>query len=180
MLVDWLSDIFFTISRWLHIVCTTLVVGGTLFFEFVVPIAIEDLKKEQQLTVFGNARWVFRRVIVVCSVILLLSGAVTIYRLWDMYYNLPGYEKSLAWSMAHVGLGIVGLGIALLLTIRGRPPEHPIGWMRINLGLLLIGIFAAVAARHVRMGAREEEATFGREMREAQMRQPATRGVEGR
>jgi hypothetical protein len=175
MLVDLLTDFFFTISRWLHIVCTTLVVGGTLFFEFVVPSAIEDLKREQQLSVFGNARWVFRRVIIVCAIILLLSGAVTIYRLWDMYYALPGYRTAIAWSAAHVGLGIVGLGIALLLVIRGRPPEHPIGWMRINLGLLLIGIFAAVAARHVRMGAREEEAVFGREMREMQQRAPSSR-----
>jgi hypothetical protein len=178
MLVDWLSDIFFTTSRWLHIVCTTLVVGGTLFFEFVVPIAIEDLRKEQQLSVFGNARWVFKRVIIVCSIILLLSGAVSIYRMWDMYYAQSGYEKSLAWSAAHVGLGIVGLGIALLLTIRGRPPEHPIGWMRINLALLLIGIFAAVAARHVRMGVREKEALIGREVLEGPDRWPTTRRVE--
>ncbi len=179
MLFDWLTDIFFTLSRWLHIVCTTLVVGGTLFFEFVVPIAIEDLRKEQQLSVFGNARWVFKRVIVVCSIILLLSGAVSIYHLWEMYYARPGYEKSLVWGMAHVGLGIVGLGIALLLTIRGRPPEHPIGWMRINLALLLIGIFAAVAARHVRMTAREKEARIGRQVIESQDHPPTTRRAGG-
>ena len=63
MIDEWLRHFLFVSLRWLHIVCTTLVVGGTLFFEFVVPIAVEDLKTEQQLTVTGKARWVFRRVI---------------------------------------------------------------------------------------------------------------------
>ena len=53
----WLYDIVYPLSRWLHIVCTTLIVGGTLFFELVLPIAIEDLKREQQLYVFARRGW---------------------------------------------------------------------------------------------------------------------------
>ena len=30
------------ISRYLHIACTTVLVGGTLFYEMVVPAAIDE------------------------------------------------------------------------------------------------------------------------------------------
>ena len=113
-----------------------LLVGGTLFFEFVVPIAIEDLKREQQLAVFGKARWVFRRVVWVCAVILLLSGAVSLVRLWGAY-ELPRYRGSVPWAVGHVTAGIAALGIALLLTVPARPPSHPVGWMRANLAGLV-------------------------------------------
>lgn len=50
-------DILLPLVRWLHIVCTTLIVGGTLFYELVVPISIEDLKREQQLYAFARRGW---------------------------------------------------------------------------------------------------------------------------
>src|SRR4051794_22406827 len=115
MLDDWLRHVLFVSMRWLHVVCTTLVVGGTLFFEFVVPLAVEDLKTEQQLTVFGKARWVFKRVIWPCALLLLVSGATSILRLWEPYAANPHHE--VLWTGAvHVALGILGLGIALMLT----------------------------------------------------------------
>ncbi|HYE19647.1 MAG TPA: hypothetical protein VEA69_14440 [Tepidisphaeraceae bacterium] len=151
---DALRHILYVTARWLHVVCTTLVVGGTLFFEFVVPVAIEDLKKEQQMAVFGKARWVFRRVVWVCAVLLLLSGAVTLQRMWDVY-DSERFRASMPYALAHVGIGIVALGLALLLTARGRPPEHALLWLRITLVLLLLTILAATLTRHIRLTARE-------------------------
>jgi uncharacterized membrane protein len=151
--------VLFTVMQWIHIVSTTLIVGGTLFFEFVVPIAIEDLKEEQQFAVFGKARWVFKRVVWVSAVLLLLSGAVSISRLWGSYHE-EAYKTSRAWVIGHVALGLVAMGIALLLTVRRRPPDHPVGWMQFNLILLLVGIFAANVARHVRLLADEREAAI--------------------
>lgn len=156
MLEDSLTHILFVTMRWLHIVCTTLVVGGTLFFEFVVPIAIEDLKKEQQLATFGKARWVFKRVIVASAALLLVSGSVSLFRQWNTY-SRPDTQPALCWSAAHVLLGIIGLGIALVLTTRRRPPNHQVGWMRINLVILLLAIFAANGARHVRLRTMEKQ-----------------------
>ena len=40
-----------------------LLVGGFLFYEMVVPMAIADLKEEAQIAVFARARWVFRWII---------------------------------------------------------------------------------------------------------------------
>ena len=158
MLEEWLRDFMFVAMRWLHIVCTTLVVGGTLFFEFVMPIAVEDLKTEQQLTVAGKARWVFKRVIWPCAFLLLASGAVLILRLWDPAENSP--HRAILWTgAAHVGLGIAGLGIALMLTVPRSPPNRPVTWMRINLGILLICILAATVARHARLLASDRAVT---------------------
>jgi uncharacterized membrane protein len=148
--------------RWLHIVCTTLVVGGTLFFEFVVPIAVEDLKTEQQLTVTGKARWVFRRVIWPCAILLLMSGAVGVLRRWEP----PGQHRDVFWAgVAHVVLGVAALGIALMLTVPRSPPDRAVGWMRFNLGVLLLCIVAATIARHTRFAASEREGTMGRNSR---------------
>src|SRR5437868_5928828 len=111
MWIEWLRHILFVTMLWLHIVCTTLVVGGTLFFEFVVPLAVEDLKTEQQLTVFGKARWVFKRVIWPCALLLLVSGAMSILRLWQPDINGKHHEIVIA-GVVHIALGVLGLGIA--------------------------------------------------------------------
>src|SRR5215208_7107416 len=93
-------SIVYPLSRWLHIVCTTLIVGGTLFFELVLPIAIEDLKREQQLYVFARARLVFRWVVGVGVLGLLISGGAALYRMWS-----PEQLETMAsrWAFAHVG-----------------------------------------------------------------------------
>lgn len=154
MFEDWLREFVYIAMRWLHIVCTTLVVGGTLFFEFVVPIAVEDLKTEQQLTVTGKARWVFRRVIWPCAFLLLISGAVAVMRLWEP----PAQHRDVFWSgVTHVVLGVVAVGIALMLTVPRSPPDRSVGWMRINLGVLLLCILAATIARHTRLEVTDRE-----------------------
>ncbi len=156
-LPDLLYHSVFPVGRWLHIVATTLLVGGTLFYELVVPIAIEDLKHEDQLYVFARARWVFRWVVRVSALILTLSGLVTLWRTWESY-RMPfpvGFPPSFPWAMAHIAAGVLAMIIALVLTTGGRPPQHPIGWMRINLVILLVGMFLASTARHVRLTIRE-------------------------
>jgi hypothetical protein len=160
---NWPAHILYVSMRWLHLVATTLIVGGTLFFEFIVPLATESLKREQQLDVFGKARWVFRRVVWVSAALLVVSGATALARAWPGY-NASGYRASLPWAVAHVALGIVGMGIALLLTTPRRPPDHAVGWMRINLAILLIAIFVADVTRHIRITIRDREAAMGREV----------------
>jgi hypothetical protein len=83
--MSWLPDILYPVNRWLHMVCSMLIVGGTLFFELVLPAAIDELKREQQLYVFARARWVFRWVVWISVAGLLLSGAIEIYRMWRTY-----------------------------------------------------------------------------------------------
>lgn len=160
------------IARYLHIVCTTLLVGGTLFYEMVVPVAIDELKQEQQLAVFARARWVFRRIVWISAFFLIFSGIVSTTKHWAAYNQAeiatqpavvattqPAADRlnptSIAWKpgwwwAAHASTGVIAVIIALFLTSFKRPPSHPIGWMRLNLVILLIVIFLASATRHVR------------------------------
>lgn len=155
------------ISRYLHIACTTVLVGGTLFYEMVVPAAIDELKTEQQLDVFGRARWVFRRLVWTSAILLLISGALSTRRHWEAYQaepipsvdtnpNTADEAPSVMrrpgwWWAAHASTGTLAVLIAVYLTTVTRPPDHPIGWMRLNLVILLIVIFLASATRHVRL-----------------------------
>jgi len=150
---DWATSIALPLNRWIHIVCTTALVGGTLFYEFVIPRAIEDLKEEAQLAVLGRVRWVFRQIVVVSAVLLVLSGALSTWRLWPTYQG--SFRAALPWWGMHVGLGLIALCIAIRFTVRNQVPRHPLGWMRLNFLILLIVIFVASVARYVRVTLQE-------------------------
>jgi uncharacterized membrane protein len=161
MMPVWLYDIIFPLGRWVHIVSTTLIVGGTLFFELVLPIAIEDLKREQQFFVFARARLVFRWVVWIAVWGLLLSGSLSLFRMWAVY---PPQERLAVarWALAHAAVGAVGMIVALLLIMGGRPPENPVRWMRLNLMILLVAIFVGSATRHFQLSMHEREPARGK------------------
>ena len=77
----WLFNTLMPIVRWLHIVGATLLLGGTLFYEFVLPHAVEDLKPEHQLGVLGRARWTFRSIVLFSTVVLILNVPAVFSRL---------------------------------------------------------------------------------------------------
>lgn len=168
-----IHTLIFLISRYLHIVCATILVGGTLFYEMIVPAAIDELRPEQQLLIFARARWFFKWLVWVCSGILVISGGVSSYAHWNDYSrdqiyrvdqssqsHLPPEMMELTplarpgwWWAAHVSSGIIAVFIALSLTIGKVPPNQPIRWMRLNLVILLVVMFFASAARQTRLEA---------------------------
>jgi hypothetical protein len=172
----WLHTIIELVARYLHIVCATLLVGGTLFYEMVVPIAIDELRPEQQLSVFARARWVFKWIVWSSAVVILLSGVVSSHTHWreytsETYYmiqpagNMPAGSslpvnispagRAGWWWVAHASTGVLAVVIALSLTIGNAPPAKPIRWMRLNLMVLLLVMFLATATRHVRLQAEQ-------------------------
>ncbi len=154
-------NILYPLMRWMHIVCSTLIAGGTLFFELVLPIALEDLKNEQRFYVFARARLVFRWVVWISVAGLLLSGSVTVYRMWDPYLT-PAFFAVARWALAHVAVGLIAMTIAVLLTIGSRPPENPVTWMRVNIVILLVVIFIGSATRHLQIVLHEREHKSGK------------------
>lgn len=145
----WLYNIVMPLVGWLHIVGATLLLGGTLFYEFVMIEAVEDLKPWHQLGVLGHVRWTFRLIVVWSTVFLVGSGVAMSWRLWGAYHHQ--YAPTWIWWLMHVALGTVGMAIALRLTLFGRIPPHTRFWMRVNLILLLVVVFLAGVARHVRL-----------------------------
>lgn len=166
------------LARYLHIVSMTLLVGGTLFFEMVVPIAIADMKEEQQLAIFGRARWVFRRIVWTAAVVVMVTGVLSAVRHWEAYSQpeivAEKYTRATTtqpatqpveqftpavhpgwWWLSHVGAGSLSIAIAFFLTVGRTPPANPVRWMRINLVVLMIVIFLGSATRHVRIATTE-------------------------
>ena len=175
-MLDALWDFAYIFNRYVHIVCTTVIVGGTLFCEWIVPMAIDELNREQQLWVFGRARWSFRVVVWTCAILLVVSGIFSSIRRWSDYtgaeqmtyrvpVNAPEPLRSVAsdlrrpgwWWAAHVSMGLVALCVAVsLMTVR-KPPANPLYWMRMSLVILLVVIFLATTARHMRLANYESE-----------------------
>src|SRR3954467_15677251 len=148
------------LSRYIHVVCATFLVGGTLFYEMVVPAAIADLKEEQQLAVMGRARWIFNRIVWTSVVLMIISGVVSSRRHLPDYTRdqnaitssgeapMPAVRRPGWWWVAHLSTGGLALLVAISLTAGKRPPEYPVMWMRLNLVILLVVIFLGSAARH--------------------------------
>src|SRR5205823_2016267 len=158
------------LSRYIHVVATAILVGGTLFYEMVVPVAIGELKTEQQLAVFARMRWVFRWLVYGSAIALLLTGGVSIYRnlnvldgdyerflasisspqIVESLKHASWFNRPLIWFVAHLASGLLSLVIALMLVSGGRPPDRPLQWMKINLFFLLLAIFLASGSRNAR------------------------------
>lgn len=157
-LPEWVQWAIFPLVRWLHIVCTTLLVGGTLFYEFVIPKAIEDLKEETQLAVLGRVRWFFRQVVIFSAVILILTGSLTVYHQWHLYNG--EFRAVMPWLYMHLALGMLSLLVAVLAMIRTRSPRQPLVWLRINFVILLVVIFIVAVARQWRLMIRDTHARY--------------------
>lgn len=164
-------NMLYLIGRYLHVVATAVLVGGTLFYEMVVPVAIDELRDEARLSVFARARWMFRGIVWASALVLLVTGGLSAYRNTHAYFedevklvrgqsttdvveqrirtarpSVPG-----GWAVAHGALGLVTIAISLMLVSGPRPPTRAIGWMRLNLLLLLIVIFLASTTHYIRL-----------------------------
>ena len=171
-MLDTLLDFFVILNRYLHIICATVIVGGTLFFELIVPVATGELKEEQRLLVFGRARWGFKTMVWTCAVLLVLTGILSTVRRWQDYsepmiakpdaseptqHAISDVRRPGWWWAAHVSTGMVALIFAAsLMTVR-RPPDYPLYWMRLSLTILLLVIFFGTTARHMRLALYEFE-----------------------
>jgi hypothetical protein len=160
--MSWLPDILYPINRWLHMVCSMLIVGGTLFFELVLPAAIDELKREQQLYVFARARWVFRWVVWIGVVGLVLSGGIEIYRMWRTYQS---DERVAAAAIAYPSTqpATMPTGTSATTTTQDRRDERPRTvtsfWYvsRWALAHVILGGIAMVIALFLTIGRRPPE-----------------------
>ncbi len=149
LLSDPVQHALFSLVRWLHIVCTTLLVGGTLFYEFVIPKAIEDLKEESQLAVLGRVRWFFRGVVILSAILLVVTGGLSVWFYSPMYTGV--FRVVQPWLVCHVAVGLIGLFVGVVAVGRTRSPRHPLKWMRINFVILLTVMFIGALAHHIRL-----------------------------
>jgi hypothetical protein len=138
----------------------------------VVPVAIDELRDGQRLSVFARARWMFRSVVWISALLLLVTGGVSVHRNTYAYFGdevklIRGEATTAAseaairrvrlshpgwWAAAHSAAGLVSIFIALMLVSGPKPPvsSRAILWMRLNLLILLVVIFLASTTHFVR------------------------------
>ena len=164
------ADLVWIFNRYIHVVSAMLLVGGTLFYAMVVPRGIDDLKDAAQLAVLGRLRWVFRWIVYLSTIALLITGALSWSRNTSSYSGTevkalatilshegaqPNFDswkmRSGLWFMVHTAVAVVALisSVAMIRTL--SPPNHPIGWLRVSLILLLVSTLAASMTRHSRL-----------------------------
>ena len=152
----WLFDFLFTLNRWVHVVAGMMLVGGVLFFNVVLPLATSDLRDEQQLAVFGRARWIFRRVVWWSIGLLAISGACSTLRVMGIYrQERAGVQStwltSIPWAVGHAIAAVLAFVLVLLVTRTTRLVNRPRHWLGVTLITLLVGIFLASAARQIEL-----------------------------
>jgi len=164
------SDLLWLINRYIHVVSAMLLVGGTLFYAMVVPRGIDDLKDVAQLAVLGRLRWIFRWIVYLSTIALIVSGTLSWTRNISSYSGTevkelatilsregaqPNFDswkmRSGLWFGIHATIAVIALvsSVAMIRTL--SPPNHPIGWLRISLILLLLSTLAASMTRHSRL-----------------------------
>ncbi len=152
----WLVNTAYATNRWFHLVAGTLMVGGVLFFAFVIPRATADLKSDQQFAVFGYARWLFRKIVVWSVLTIILTGVISYRRMWFIY----GFDQTLAqgfwakpttWAYAHIIFAVVGLVILIRVTATRNILDNPVRWLWAILVFLLVGMLMASVARQMRL-----------------------------
>jgi hypothetical protein len=174
-MTETLTSVAYVGSQYVHIVAMALLAGGTVFYLWVVPFAIGELKDESQQIVFARARLFFRRIVFVAALLLLISGAFMIGRnLWtygtqqitlfrdiarlsnpsaplpDILEHPSILDKPFLWFTLHVATAFTCLLIAVALVRGGKPPHAPLSWMRLNFFLLMFTILLAVITRDAR------------------------------
>jgi len=153
---EWVLHVVYPLARWLHLLASTLIVGGTVFFEFVVPRAIDDLKLENQMSIIAYLRFVFRRIVWTSVILLPITGTIAVYQQWPGYVGPNGALSPAApWAIGHIVLSTVALALAAALVIGRKVPLKAREWMKINFVLLMSAMFIASASRHVRLFTRE-------------------------
>lgn len=163
LMTVWLN-VFYLLSRYVHIVSAMLLVGGLLFYEAVMPSAISDLQDSSQIAVYARARWFFRRIIFFAIAGIVLSGIfMTVWRMQTYISTefLPRPGSSLGrdtvpwslrtgwWWAAHVVSAAFAILVALHVLTGDRPLKSPVDWLRLDLMLLLIVVFFATVTRQV-------------------------------
>lgn len=169
MSVPW-SDLVWICNRYAHILFAMMLVGGTFFYALVVPRGIDDLKDTTQLAVLARLRWVFRWIVYLSTVGLIISGVAS----WTRNnWSYSGSEvKALAlllshegktvnfdslfmrsglWFALHSSLAIIALISSVAMIRSFVPPNHPIGWLRLSVVLLLLAALAASMTRNARV-----------------------------
>lgn len=130
------SELIALLSRWLHIIPATILVGGTLFLRFsLVPAAIET-NPSNEFREAVRKRWA--RLVMLSILLLLLSG------LYNAAQKAMNYELSMVYNIMLLLKIILGLAVFYLLSVLSgrsarakRLRERELYWLNITCALMI-------------------------------------------
>jgi cytochrome bd-type quinol oxidase subunit 2 len=124
-------------SRWLHVICACLVVGGTYFFAVVPSEAGQP-----------RGRRAFKMTVHVSTLFLLLTGIANAMWNWNAYrHNVP---LTHALFGPHLLLGLASLAILMVLLARKTPAISERKWLAITIVLLFLAVLMASSLKYAR------------------------------
>jgi uncharacterized membrane protein len=140
--------IFAIFSRWIHVVCACVAIGGFVFFRFAAPAGLRLVGEEQREPAMLAMRRVFKMLIHTVILFLLLSGIYNSYLAWDKY-DLDKAVLHALWGV-HVLLALLAITLSLYVLAGRQPPRAHLKWMAINVVILLLAVGAASSLKLAR------------------------------
>jgi uncharacterized membrane protein len=136
------------LMRYLHVVTACLAVGGAFFIRFLLPIGTRDLEPEAKDFVLLRSRRAFKMVVHPAMLAFIVSGIYNSWRLFPQYKANPPMLHSL-WG-THILIALIIFGISIVLLKGVEPPRKHRGWMKLNVGLMLVAILVASSLKWAR------------------------------
>jgi len=128
--MDWLLVVS-TISRWLHVLCACIVVGG-IFWTVLAPSAVPR----------GRA---FKPVLHGGILLLILTGAFNAWRAWGQYSLWPGVLHGV--FGLHVLLALAAIALLIVATAKPVPSGRTLAW---GVALLFVVVLLASTLKGLR------------------------------
>lgn len=136
------QEIIGLVSRWLHIIPATILVGGTLFLRFSFVPAANESKADDGFRESIRKRW--SKLVMLSILLLLVSG------LYNAAMKAMGFELSMTYNVLLLAKIVFGLGIFYLLSVlSGRSKtaqkfrERELYWLNIVCALLILVVMIA-------------------------------------
>jgi uncharacterized membrane protein len=136
------------LSRWIHVICACLALGGTVFIRLILPTGLKLLEEDSRQMVFLAVRRTFKIVIHAAITFFLITGVINTIFAWDKYQLDPPLLQSL-WGF-HILGALVVFTLSLYMLAGAKPPQSHRKLAVINVVMLLLTILAASSLKWAR------------------------------
>jgi Flp pilus assembly protein protease CpaA len=138
------SWLLVVLSRWVHVLCACLVVGGTFFVAMFFPRSTSG----EDESIYLRSRRGFKMVVHVSTLFLLVTGIYNAILNWSAYrMNMPLTHGLFG---PHVLFALISLTILMVLFARNVPGPGERKWLRVTVVILFLTVLLASSLKYAR------------------------------
>jgi uncharacterized membrane protein len=141
-------DVLVVVSRWLHVICAIVAVGGAVFMRVVVPAGLAEADAASRDSVLRSMRRKFKVIVHAAVTLLILTGIFNSVRNFEDYNLKRGLMHAL-WGM-HMLVGVIVIGMSIYLLAKPEPPRNHRALLTVNVVLMLLLVGLASTLKVVR------------------------------